>query len=409
MKKYHFLISVLAFFIGTSMLFSQEAFTVETVPNPTDGGRGYVSDPNNYLSTSDKATLNSLIASLEDSSTAQIAVVVLESIGYDNPKEFTTRLFNHWGIGQADVDNGLLILSVMDQRRTEFETGYGLEGVLPDLICYRVGMQELVPHFKLGDYGAGLIAAVSRFKKILEDPNSVSEIRSLKGPGSRSPIPGIPVPLFWYILVNLIYHLAICIWVLLTLWNKEDLYDKYKSIEKVYGWWLGIPFPIPYFLIMPILKNQLKKLRNEPRFSNESGKALRKLSEEEEDEFLKSGQIIEEGIGSVDYDVWISADHEEILILRYARRFSKYSKCPKCEFKTYYLAHSHTVQHATRYSSGKHLKQYECKNCGYINQVYTTLPRITQSSGGGGFSGGGGGGSSFGGGSSGGGGAGVSW
>lgn len=408
MKKY--VNTVFIFFIGASVLFSQEAFKVETVPNPKDGGRGYVSDPNNYLSSSDIATINSLLTSLEDSSTAQVAVVVLESIGYDNPKEFATRLFNHWGIGQADIDNGLLILSVMDQRRTEFETGYGLEGVLPDLICYRVGMQELVPHFKLGNYGDGLIAVVRKFKQILEDPNSVPEIRSLESPGSRSPIPGVPLPLFWYIMANLIYHLAICVWVLLTLWNKEDLYDKYKSVEKVYGWWLGIPFPIPYFLIMPILKNVMNKLRNEPRFSQESGKPLRKLTEEEEDEFLKSGQIIEEEIGSVDYDVWVSDDFEDILILRYARRFSKYSGCPKCDFKTYYLAHSQTIERATRFSEGKHLKQHECKNCGYINKVFITLPRIRQSSGGGGggFSGGGGS-SSFGGGSSGGGGAGVSW
>ena len=123
---------------------------------------------------------------------------------------------------------------------------------------------------------------------------------------------------------------------------------------------------------------------------------------------------MEEEVGAVDYDVWVSDDKQEVLILKYARRFSKYKNCPKCEYKTYYLAHSKTLESPTYYSEGQHLKQHECKNCGYIKKSITTIPKLSQSSGGssgGGFSSGGGGGgsSSWGGGSSGGGGAGVSW
>ena len=145
-------------------LHAQTAYTIESVPNPKNGGSGYVSDPDDILSSADELRLNQLISEMEDSTTAQVAVVIVQSIGTVNPKFFTTELFNHWGIGQADVDNGLLIFTVMDQRRTEFETGYGLEGVLPDVICYRIGMQELVPEFKLGNYGQGLINAVESDK-----------------------------------------------------------------------------------------------------------------------------------------------------------------------------------------------------------------------------------------------------
>ncbi|NRB62374.1 MAG: TPM domain-containing protein, partial [Saprospiraceae bacterium] len=73
----------------------------------------------------------------------------------------------------------MLVFTVMDQRRTEFETGYGLEGVLPDAICYRVGMQQLVPYFRSAEYGAGLIAAVNEFKRILEQPDAASEITAI--------------------------------------------------------------------------------------------------------------------------------------------------------------------------------------------------------------------------------------
>ena len=63
----------------------------------------------------------------------------------------------------------------MDQRRTEFETGYGLEGILPDLLCYQIGMQELVPEFREGRYGLGLIKAVIRITTILENPEEAQQ------------------------------------------------------------------------------------------------------------------------------------------------------------------------------------------------------------------------------------------
>ena len=112
-----------------------------------------MSDPDGVIGADAVAEINAIAAAVEDSSTAEIAVVVLTSVGDQNPKDFSTALFNHWGIGKADKDNGLLILTIMDQRRTEFETGYGMEGVLPDVLCYRVGMQVLVPYFQQGEYG----------------------------------------------------------------------------------------------------------------------------------------------------------------------------------------------------------------------------------------------------------------
>ena len=112
-----------------SLVLAQTTYTVEDIPNPKrGGGSGYVSNPDNVLSPEEVQNLNTLISQMESNTTAQVAIVIVNSIGEDNPKEFATRLFNYWGIGQSDVDNGLLIFTVMGQRRTEFETGYGLEG-----------------------------------------------------------------------------------------------------------------------------------------------------------------------------------------------------------------------------------------------------------------------------------------
>ncbi len=117
-------------------------YSVGTAPSPRGKGViGYVSDPNNYIPFDDELRINKLLYSLEKQSTAEVAIVMLPSIGAEVPKDFAVRLFENWSIGKEDTDNGLLIVTVMDQRRTEFETGYGLESILTDVICFRIGTQ----------------------------------------------------------------------------------------------------------------------------------------------------------------------------------------------------------------------------------------------------------------------------
>ncbi|MEO1258863.1 MAG: TPM domain-containing protein [Bacteroidota bacterium] len=404
---------LLAFFLCPLFLLAQAptVYTIETVPNPKDSGNGYVSDPGNIIGTAAIAEINSIAAAVENAATAEIAVVVLPTIGDQNPKDFSTALFNHWGIGKAGKDNGLLILTVMDQRRTEFETGYGMEGVLPDVLCYRVGMQVLVPYFQQGNYGDGLVATVQRFQQIMQDPAAQEELRAEKksyGQDRRRQNEPWQIALLIYAAISLLIGVFQLRHILLTKWSKDELYDKYKKIHRFNTIFLAIGFPIPCLPIFLYARSLLKMLRNHPRFSKINGKPMRKLSEEEEDEYLEKGQITEEEIKSVNYDVWITDNADDILILRYERQFTKYDPCPECHFKTYYKSHSEVVQAATYHSTGTRELTYSCKNCNYSHIKFETIPMKTRSSGGG-SSGSSGGGGSWGGGSSGGGGAGVSW
>ena len=405
MKKYLVINLVsLLLFLGQSGV-SQQVFTIDNIPKPTSVDGGFLSDPTHILSAKDYQTIRRLLKDIETSTTAQIAVVLLPSIGQENSKDFATRLFEHWGIGYRDKDNGLLILSVFDQRRTEFETGYGMEAVLPDAYCYRIGMQKMVPAFQKGDYAGGIQATLYEIKRILEDPKAASDIRSNKKLSGR----GLQKALETYITINLLFHLGILVWILLTLWSKTEYYDKYYAIKKVKWVIFCVLFPIPYLLVYFLLGRLLKHLRHAPRYAKESGNPLRLLSEEEEDDFLEKGQITEEEIGSADYDVWVDEQGSDLLILRYKKPFSKYMECPQCHFKTYYRAKKVILKKATYHHDGYGEYTYECKNCHYQQKVQFNIRRHSDSSGGGGFSGGGGGGSSFGGGSSGGGGASVSW
>lgn len=400
------LLSTLLFIVFIfSNVRAQDTYpTPSDVPNPKNSGSGYITDPAGILDDTSFSRINNLLAELENNSTAQIAVVLLPSIGDENPKDFATRLFQLWGIGQADKDNGLLVFSVMDQRRTEFETGYGLEAVLPDIICYRIGMQYLVPYFKEEAYGEGILAALMQFKIVLENPETLEEIRSESRPENNKPLIVVGI----YAAINILFHLFAIIWVISQLSSKQDLYNKYQGIRKIYSIFFLFFFPLPYGLMWLYLRYQLKRLRNTKRFSKLSGKPMVKLSEDEEDRFLEKGQVTEEELGSVDYDVWIAeSDPEDILILRYEKRWSSFQKCPKCGYRTYQLVQTRVIRAATHTRAGKKQLTYNCKNCNYINHVTATIPKKSSGSGGG-FSGSGGGGS-WGGGSSGGGGAGVSW
>ena len=395
------------------LFFAQTSgpYTIENVPNPKEQGNGYVSDPGGIIGPMALAQLNAIASEMEDSSATEIAVVILPSIGDENPKDFTTALFNHWGIGKSGKDNGLLILTVMDQRRTEFETGYGMEGILPDVICYRIGMQVLVPYFQEGKYGEGLVATLTRFQAIILKPESLEELQSGdnaygQAKDRRKYDPGL-IFLVVYLAVSTLTGLLLFRYNILTIKGKDELYDKYKKVQRYHSVLWAIFFPLGCLPIYFWNRALLKKLRNHPRFSKLNGKPMRKLRESEENNYLEKGQITEEDIRSVDYDVWITDDADDILILRYENRFTKYSTCPECGFKTYYKAHSEITQAATYSSTGQQELTYCCKNCNYSHIKVETIPMKTDSGSSRGNSSSGGG--SWGGGRSGGGGAGVSW
>ena len=75
------------------------------------------------------------------------------------------RLGNAWGVGKADKNNGALILVAIEDRKMSIQTGYGLEGVLPDAICKRIIEKEIKPSFKAGNYYEGFdLATTAIFK-----------------------------------------------------------------------------------------------------------------------------------------------------------------------------------------------------------------------------------------------------
>ena len=118
-------------------LLAQTVWTVETIPNTRlQSNNIHISDPDGFLSAETEMKINTALCAIRDE--ADVFLVTLGSIGSDDPQRFRTELFNYWGIGDKGKDNGLLMLFVEDQHAFEFETGYGIEPVLPDAKCFQI-------------------------------------------------------------------------------------------------------------------------------------------------------------------------------------------------------------------------------------------------------------------------------
>jgi uncharacterized membrane protein YgcG len=129
-----------------------------------------VADPAGVIAKR-KDEINGLITALEASITAEIAVVVVPSIGKLVPKDFAAALLQTWGVGKKDQDNGVLVLHVLDQRRIEIETGYGMEGILPDVKCLWIVKEIAVPFFKAGNFPDGHYEVVQALARGIRQPD----------------------------------------------------------------------------------------------------------------------------------------------------------------------------------------------------------------------------------------------
>jgi len=131
-------------------LFSQE----EALPNYS----GYVNDFAGILSAQSKSAIAAISQQVEAKTSAQVAVVTVPTTNPLTIEQYAVSLFEKWGIGQKGKDNGILILMAVNDKKVRIETGYGLEGALPDSVCSQIIYQIMLPEFRSGDYNKGLVS-----------------------------------------------------------------------------------------------------------------------------------------------------------------------------------------------------------------------------------------------------------
>lgn len=130
-----------------------------------------VVDQANVLSASEKQNLEQQIRDIYRQGKAQIGIIIVPTTGQEGIFDFAMRVAEQWKLGSAKQDNGLLIAVAVNDHKIHIATGYGLEGVLPDIIVSRIIRNQISPAFKQGQYAQGLQAAVGEIERILNlDP-----------------------------------------------------------------------------------------------------------------------------------------------------------------------------------------------------------------------------------------------
>jgi uncharacterized protein len=149
----------------------------QDLPQPV----GWVNDFAGVISPEYKEKLNNLISELEEKTTTEIAVVTIDSISPYGEIEYARLLFDNWKPGKKGKDNGVLVLLSIKERRWRIETGYGVEGILPDGLCGEIGRNYMVPYFKKGKYAEGLYAGVITIARVVENTQaSKSNLKQIK-------------------------------------------------------------------------------------------------------------------------------------------------------------------------------------------------------------------------------------
>jgi hypothetical protein len=132
-----------------------------------------------------------------------------------------------------------------------------------------------------------------------------------------------------------------------------------------------LKFYYPFFI-----EKRLKVLRYKPRISPKTGKAMKLLSEEEEDAYLDEGMQAEENVFSIDYDVWKDEETGYVKIEKYSGHLHAL-QCPECNYQTFKVTREEIVKAPTQAEEGELTKHYQCGYCGYKAKKNVTL-RISQ-------------------------------
>ncbi|HEY8896659.1 MAG TPA: TPM domain-containing protein [Niastella sp.] len=164
--------------------FLTVAQNIPARPNPPK----LVNDLANVLSPQEEQQLEQELVAYDDSTSNQVAIVLVNTLNDYPIEEYATKLFREWGVGNKKNSNGVVILAAIEDRKIRIEVGYGLEGAIPDIIANHIIDNDIKPNFRSGDYYEGLSkAAHSIIKAAAGEYKAPANYGKKKGGGSALP------------------------------------------------------------------------------------------------------------------------------------------------------------------------------------------------------------------------------
>lgn len=119
-----------------------------------------LTDEPHLLSAADAQALNAKLLSFSQQKGSQVAVLIVSSTEPETIFDYSFRVADSWKLGRKGVDDGVLLVVAVDDRKTHLQVGYGLEGAIPDARAKQILQDIIAPHFRQGDFAGGLNAGV---------------------------------------------------------------------------------------------------------------------------------------------------------------------------------------------------------------------------------------------------------
>ncbi len=142
----------------------------QPIPRPS----GFLNDFAGVIDAAEAERMETLAAAVKERTGAEIAVVTVESFApAADIEEFAVELFRSWGIGEKGRDNGVLLVLAMKERRVKIEVGYGLEGAVPDAMAGRILDAAVLPPFREGRFGEGLLRGAEALAAAVAKENNI--------------------------------------------------------------------------------------------------------------------------------------------------------------------------------------------------------------------------------------------
>ena len=139
-----------------TLTIAQSGFDPAELLKPRTGKQTLVNDFANILTPEQNQALENKLVALDDSTSTQISVVIVSTLGGNSISDYNVELARAWGVGGKENSNGVVLLIAKEDRKLDITVGYGLEGALTDATSKSIIDDIIVPNFKGDDYYRGI-------------------------------------------------------------------------------------------------------------------------------------------------------------------------------------------------------------------------------------------------------------
>ena len=298
----------------------------------------YVNDYARRLDEPTKKQIRDTLSALERDTGVEMTVAVIGSVGeygtgHTAIEPFATGLFNTWGVGDREKNDGIMLLVALSDRAVRIELGSGYQRAA-DAVAQDIINREILPNFRKEDHAKGIRAGTDAL---------IAKARA----GA--------LPL----------HSGLAAWT-----------SNAASVAQRYVNWPAAGAGSGLLVLLYTAWRYF--VRRRPRLCQKCRSPMQRLDDSADDQHLNAGERLEENLESVDYDIWLCPSCNTTEKLKYKAWFSSYGTCPQCGMRTLEET-TQVLREATYSQEGSRRISGECRHCHHRTERTESIPQKQRS------------------------------